>query len=297
VSNDPYGHSPCMDALGDTKQVQQETKRKGEFIEKLVRPAMGANVELKNEPASILPASITYMTTEGGKKGFWPLFEVAPAALAPMVQDIEKISARIDKCLFVDVFMAITQMAGVQPRNELELTKRDLERLQKLGPVIELVENALSDAVKRTLSILQRRRMLKPLPQSLKNVPLKIEFVSIMRLAQRAAESMAMKDTFATAGELSAAAKAAGVPDPIRTINLDKALAKYADHNNFPADCLYTQNEVLEHDKARAKAMAQAQAPNQAMAAVTAAKTLAETPLGGNTALSGLIGQRPGAPA
>ena len=58
TSNDPYGRSPCMDALGDSKQVQQETRRKAEFIEKGVRPPMGANPELKNEPSSIVPGKM-----------------------------------------------------------------------------------------------------------------------------------------------------------------------------------------------------------------------------------------------
>jgi hypothetical protein len=57
TSNDAYGRSPCMDALGDNKQVQLETLRKAEFIEKGVRPPMGADPELKNEPASIMPGT------------------------------------------------------------------------------------------------------------------------------------------------------------------------------------------------------------------------------------------------
>jgi Bacteriophage head to tail connecting protein len=294
VSNDPYGRSPCMDALGDNKQIQMETKRKGEFIEKLVRPPMGANTELRNEPSSIIPGMITYMSTEGGKKGFWPLFEVQPAALAPLIQDIDVVSKRIEKALFVDVFMAITQMEGVQPRNELELTKRDLERLQKLGPVIDLVEGELSQAIHRVIDICQRRRLFKPMPQSLRNTPLKVSFESLMRLAQRSAASVAMKDTLATMGELSSAAKAAGVPDPLRVMNLDKAARKYADLNNFPSDCLFTEDEVEKHDQAREEATKQAQAPQLAMAGVNAAKTLSQTQLpnapGGN-ALGALLGQ------
>ena len=298
VSNDPYGRSPCMDALGDNKQVQKETLRKAEFIEKLVRPPMGANPELKNEPASIMPGMTTYMSTDGGKKGFWPLFEVQPQALAPLVQDIEKVSQRIEKALFVDVFMAITQMEGVQPRNELELTKRDLERLQKLGPVIDLVEGELAGAIHRVIDIIQRRRLLKPMPKSLRNVPLKISFETLMRLAQRSAGSVAMKDTFATMGELSSAAKAAGVPDPIRTFNLDKAARKYADLNNFPADCLFTEDEVNKHDAARDQAKQQAQMPQMAMAGVTAAKTLSQTAVPGGNALGALLGGQggPGGP-
>ena len=279
-----------MDALGDNKQVQLETRRKAEFIEKGVRPPMGANPELKNEPASIMPGQITYFSTDGTKKGFFPLFEPNPQWLAGLTADIELVNKRVQTGLFVDVFMAITHMQGVQPRNELELTKRDLERLQQLGPVIELVEQQLALMIRRVLSILERRRLLKPMPQSLRGVPIKIEFVNIMRIAQRSAESVSMKDTFATLGELSAAAKAAGLPDPLRGMKLDDAARKYGDVNNFPSDLWWTPQEVLEQDKARAKAQQQQQTPQNMMAAVTAAKTLAETPTGGGTALSALTG-------
>ena len=291
VSNDGYGRSPCMTALGDNKQVQQETRRKAEFIEKMVRPPMGANPELKNEPSSIVPGNITYTNTDSGKKGFWPLFEVQPAALAPMIEDIKAVNERVEKALFVDVFMAITQMEGVQPRNELELTKRDLERLQKLGPVIELVEGELRIALERVRDIMTRRKMLKPKPQSLVNTPIKISFLSIMRVAQQSAVAVGMKDFFATMGGLSSAAKAAGVPDPLRKVNLDKATEHYADATNIPADLLYTDDEVKQHDQIRQEEMAKAQAPQQALAGVQAAKTLADTKIAPGNALGALTGQ------
>lgn len=290
VSNDPYGRSPCMDAIGDTKQIQQETRRKAEFIEKGVRPPMGANPELKNEPSSIIPGNITYTNTDNGKKGFWPLFEVHPAWLSPLVEDIKMVAERINKCLFVDLFMAISRMEGVQPRNQLELTKRDLERLQELGPVVDLAEKELNNGILRILNILERRRLLKPKPKSLQNVPLKINYLSIMKLAQKSAESIAMKDTLATAGGLSSAAKAAGVPDPIRVINLDKAMKHYAELNNFPQDCVFTDDEVKAHDMIRQKAQQAAEAPNAAMAGVTAAKTLADTQVAPGNALSAILG-------
>jgi hypothetical protein len=292
VSNDAYGRSPCMDAIGDNKQLQTEDTRKAEFIEKGVRPPMGADPALKNEPASVMPAMITYTNTDGGKKGFWPLFEVNPAWLSALTADITKVEARVDHALYVDLFMAISRMEGVQPRNELELTKRDLERLQELGPVITLAESELDVCITRVMEILERRRLLKPKPKSLLNVPLKITYVSILRLAQRSAESVAMKDCFTTAGELSAAAKAAGVPDPIRVLNLDKAMRKYCELNNLDPDLMFTDDEVAEHDKIRGQAQQQAQVPGQAMAGVTAAKTLADTQLpGGNSALGALLGQ------
>lgn len=306
VSNDPYGSGcPGMVALGDIKQLQMETREKAEVIKKISKPPMGANVELKNEPNSIWPGHINYMSTEGGQKGFWPLFQVDGHALPAIIQDNEQTSERIKEAFFVNVFMAITQMEGVQPRNELELTKRDLERLQKLGPVINLVEAELKVAIERILDIMMRRTvpgpngrpepMLKPRPASLRGVALKIEFVNIMRIAQRSAQAVGAKDYLATLGGLSSAAKAAGVPDPLRCVNLDKTARKFADVTDFWSDCVFTDQEVQEHDAARAKAMQAAQAPQQAMAAVTAAKTLSETGLpNGDSALSAMLGQGAG---
>src|SRR5262249_37583989 len=55
VANDAYGRSPGMDALGDIKQLQQETRRKAQAIDKMVNPPMIADVQLKNQPASTIP--------------------------------------------------------------------------------------------------------------------------------------------------------------------------------------------------------------------------------------------------
>ena len=289
--NDPYGHGPCEEALGDNKQIQLETRRKAEFIGKGVRPPMGADPALKNEPATTIEGQITYFSTEGGRKGFFPLFEPNPAWLPGITADIEKVSERVKECLFVKLFMAISQMEGVQPRNELELTKRDLERLQELGPVIDLVEGELNILIMRVYDIMMRRRMLPPPPPSLARVPLKITYTSILRLAQRASESVAMKDVFQTAGVMSSAAKAAGVPDPLRTINLDKALQHYADLNGFPATLFFTDGEVAQHDQIRMQEQQKAQIPEQAMAAVNAAHTMASTQMpGGGSALGALVG-------
>ena len=288
--NEPYAFGPCADALGDNKQVQLETTNKAKFIGKGVDPPMGADPALKTAEASIIQAQITYFDTSGGKKGFFPLFELNPQWLPALTADIAQVNARIEKCLYVTLFMAISRMEGVQPRNELELSKRDLERLQELGPVIHQNEQAIEEILQRIYSIMVRRHMIKPPPPSLAGVPLKISFTSIMRLAQRSAESVSMKDTFQVGGLLSSAAKAAGIPDPLRTVNLDKAYRHYADLNEFPASLFFSDGEVAQHDQIRQQEMQKAQAPNAAMAGVTAAKTLADTPMGGNTALSALAG-------
>jgi hypothetical protein len=301
VSNDPYGRSPAMDALGDVKQVQLETRRKAEYVDKGVRPPMGADPALKNEPSSILPGNITYTDATNGKKGFWPLFEVGPQWLPAIGGDIDKVNARVERCFFVDLFMAISRMEGVQPRNELELTKRDLERLQTLGPVISLFETEFAGpAVQRVMGILNRRRALMPIPKSLRGVPLKVDFVSIMRLAQRSAESVSLKDTLQTGGELSAAAKASGLPDPLRILNLDEAMREVVSLNNNNPVILFTEEQVAKQDAERAatlaKAHQQVQAPAALQAGVDAAKTLSDTKIDPGNALGAILSRGGGAP-
>lgn len=291
VSNDPYGRALGEDALGDIKQLQLESVRKAEFLEKLVRPPMGADPAMQNQPASIIPGHVTYTDTSNGKKGFWPLLEVQPQALAPWVQDIDKIQTRIKDTFFVNVFMAISQMQGVQPRNELELTKRDQERLQMLGPFITLFETeCASPAIARILAIMERRRMLKPMPQSLRGVPIKIDYKSILRLAQSSAQTVAIKDFLAVGGSMSQAAKAAALPDPLRIVNLDEAYRKYGDLSAIDPHIVYTEQEVKEHDAARAQVQSQQQAAGAIAPMVQAAKGLSETSLDGNTALGAILG-------
>lgn len=294
VSNEPYGRSPCMDALGDNRQVQRETERKAEFIEKGVRPPMGADPALKNEPSSIVPGQVTYFDTTNGNKGFFPLFEPQAQWLTGLTADIEMVNKRIEKALFVDLFMAITQMEGVQPRNELELAQRNMERLQVLGPFEHRFENeCVGPALKRILRIMERKGLLAPLPKSLKGVPIKVNLITMTKIAQNSSESVAIKDLMTTAGQLSLAAlqTQGEVPNPIRTLDLDKALREYADRNGAPQDLFLSEQQVKQQDQMRAKQKQAAAIPGAAQAAVQAAQTLSQTQLGGNTALSAAVGQ------
>lgn len=287
TSNDAYGRGPGMDALGDTRQLQLQTRREGELIEKLVRPAMGAHPSLKNEPASILPAHITYVDSAQGKPGFWPLYEMNPAALGPMTESMKRTSERIEKTFFVDVFMAITNMEGVQPRNDLEITKRDLERLQQLGPFIARFETECAEpALKRVLDIMTKHKLIKPMPPSLKGIPLKIEFNSMMKQAQSAAVNTAIAGVIAQAIQISEAAVQLGIHPPIDVINLDLALRTMAENVGFPNKSLHDDKAVDAARNARSQHQQAQQTAQLGPAAVQAAQQLSQT----NTQ-SGALGQ------
>jgi hypothetical protein len=292
TANDPYGRSPGMQALGDNKQLQYETRRKAEYLEKGVRPPMGAHPSLKNQPSSIHPGDITYAPIENGKEGFWPLFMPNPQWMEPLNEDLEGIRKRIQTAFFVPTFLAITQMEGIQPRNELEITKRDLERLQVLGPFINLFETeCASPAIMRILAIMERRRLLLPRPPSLRGVPLKLEYRSIMKIAQEAAETASMERLFQVAGAMSLGAKDAGRPDPGRIVKWDDMLRQYGRLVNVHESLFFSQNEVMRADQTRAQQAQQAQALQLTQPAVEAAQGLSNTQIGGGkSALEAILG-------
>lgn len=298
TSNDAYGRGPGMDALGDIMQLQRETARKGEAIEKMVRPPMVAPVSMKNEPASILPGHITYSDT-AGNTGFRPAFEVKPD-LAALKEDLKEIQTRIDRDFLVDVFQVINQMEGVQPRNNMEIAQRKGEALQRLGPVIGLWKTEFAGPLLfRAISIAHRRGQLPPLPPSLKGLfaegftskVMKVDYIDMVTLAQISAETAGMEQTFAVAGKLAEAAQVAGEPSPLLTINLGKSLRRYAEKTNFPEDCLYTDQEVQQMAAAKAKAQQAQQMAAAAPQLVQAAQGLSGIPVGGGqSALSAMTG-------
>lgn len=298
TANDPYGRGPGMDAFGDTAQLQVQDSRKAEFIEKIVRPPMVGDVTLKHQPSSILPGDITYVNAADGKKMFYPAYEVNPNGLPAITGDIEKIEARINRAFFVDVFLMISQMEGIQPKNELELAMRQGEKIQLLGPVIELFESeSANKAITRVASIMQRRGLLAPPPPSLRGVPISIEYISLMKLAQRAAQTAGMEQMMKFGASMSEAAMAAGLPNPLRIVNGDETYRQYADAVGNPSKLMYTRREVEAHDAQRAEVAAAQQAMAALPPAVEAAKNLGQIDVGGGqNAVEAMLGTQGGQP-
>ena len=77
--------------------------------------------------------------------------------------------------------------------------------MQVIGPVIEnLLSESLQPKLKRIFGILRRNNMIPPPPQSMKNVPLDIQFVSILALAQKSAYTGGVEALMKLVGEIGA---------------------------------------------------------------------------------------------
>lgn len=291
-SNDAYGRSPGMDVLPDVMQLQVMTRRLAEAIEKQVRPPLKADMSMKNQPASGLPGHITYVSKLGADNGIAPIYTVAPDIKA-MSANIAQIEQRIKIGLFNDLFLMLEQAAG-NKMTAYEVSQKIQEKLQVLGPVIESMLGVLKMKLKRIFGILQRRGFIDPPPQSLRGVPLDINFISMLALAQKAAATGGLERLAALIGNLAPVFPQAkdllNVDSYIRTMN--DLLGNQQKIINSPSQV--EQIRQMQQKAAQAtQAMAAAQHGAQtASVAADAGQTLADTQIGGGqTALAAIFGK------
>lgn len=263
TSNDPYGRSVGMDVLPDIMQLQVETARKAEAIEKMVRPPMLASIDMKNEPSSILPGKITYVNALSPDKGMRPAFTVNPE-IREMREDIAAIQQRVREGWFNDLFAMLEQVN--KQMTAYEVAARNTEKLQVLGPVVERLQNeALAPAIKRIFRIMERKGVLPQLPPSLQGVPLGIEYVGVLALAQKAAKTASLERFAQTMNSLQQLH-----PEVADTWDTDTWVAEYSSDLFLPKSIMRAPEDIAKIRAARAK-------QQQAQAAMAAAQSASQT--------------------
>lgn len=262
AGDDHYGLSPGQIALGDVKGLQLETKRKWEAIDKKVRPPMTGPTSMRNNPASLLPGSVTYVDDPTGK-GYRQAMDVN-IDLSHLTADIRELSSDIREIFYADLFLMLSNMEGIQPRNNMEIAERKEEKLLALGPVLENIYNGqLEPVIDRTFAIMSRRGMLPPPPPDLQNQELKVEYISILAQAQKAVATGSIERGFAFAGQLAAVK-----PDVLDKLDADEAIDVYFDYLGVPPSIVIPDEQVAKVRDARAKK--QQAADNAAMMATVA---------------------------
>lgn len=285
VGGDTYGISPGMEALPALRELQMQTKRRNEAIDMMVKPekVVPSGLRLTGQPNNVVSSS-------GVSKDQVVIpYQVPYQAVAAIGAEIDKTYAQIDALSFADLFNAITNMRGIQPRNVEEIASRNEEKLTQLGPVIERVSNEkLEVAIDRVFDIMMRGGLLPPVPEALSEARIEVEFVSILAQMQR---MVGVGQIERAAGFLG---NTAGVfPDILDIVKPDEMGREYLDRIGTPAKMMRGTSEV---EKIRADRAAQQQQAQMAEMAgpmkdsVEAAKLLSETNVGGAPALDNMLG-------
>lgn len=287
VSNDAYGRGPGMDALPDVKQLQLESRRKAQAIDKMVNPPMLADIQLKNAPASLLPGGVTYIAgmMSNPKPGFAPVYEVKPQ-IGEMNEDLQEVRARIKETFYVPLFQTISQFETRSNVSATEIDARRAESLVMLGPVLERLQTELlSPVIERTFAIAARAGIIPEPPQDLQGGQhIKIEYSSMLEQAQSAAASAGIERIFAVMGNL------AGIdPAVVDNVDIDYGLDKMSSLLNNDPRLIRSPDQLKQIRQMRAEKEQQAQQAQQAEQLAAGAKTLSETELGGGKNALGLM--------
>jgi hypothetical protein len=280
-----------MDALPDIKQLQLETKRKAQAIDKLVNPPLIADIQLKNQPASLLPGGVTYVQgmSASGKPGMAPIYTVNPP-VNEIASDLALIQARIQRTFYNDLFKTASQYETRSNVTAVEWDMRKAESMVMLGPVFERLDyETLKPAMERVFNIARRAGLIPPAPAQVQGRNINVEFVSMIQLAQAAAATAGIDRIFALAGQL-------GGIDPSATdnVDIDFGIEKYNYLLNNDPRLIRSPEQLQAIRQQRQQQQAQAQRAAEAEQLARSAKVASETPIGqGQTALGAMIGTRP----
>jgi hypothetical protein len=289
VSNDAYGRSPGMDGLPDQKQVQLETRRKAQAIDKMVNPPLVADMQLKNQPANLTPGGITYVTgfTAGGKPGLASVYE-SKFPVEAITADLEMVKQRLSQIFYNDILRVASQYETRSNVTAVEWDLRKSESLVMLGPALERIDNeVLKPIIERVWGMAHRAGILPPAPAEIQGKMMNIEFVSMLAQAQAATQAASIERVLGFAGNLVGV-----VPHIMDNIDTDYSLEKFNSLLNNDPKMIRTKTETA---KIRADQAQQAQAAQQADIAQklsVGAKNLAGADMGnGQNALQAMTGQ------
>ncbi len=183
-TSDVYGKGPGWKCLGDVKMLQKMQKTKLVALDKSTNPPVMVSANVQGE-VNLLPGGITRYngTSDGSVK---PAYQVQPD-LQSLEASIQSVRSTIRSQFFADIFLSLTAQsyAGM---TATEVAERHQEKMLVLGPVLERLKNELLDPlIDRAFNLLARQGLLPPAPPSIQGLPMKVEYVSMIAQAQKAA--------------------------------------------------------------------------------------------------------------
>lgn len=283
TANDSYGTSPAMDALPDVIQLQFETRKKAQGIDKQINPPVIADVQLQHKPTALMANGVSYVAGINNV-GVKPVYNVAPP-LQDLTMDIRDVQARIKQTFHNDLFLMISQLDTV--RSAAEIGARREEKLVLLGSVLERFENeALDPSINRIFSIMNRAGLIPPAPESIQDADIEIQYVSILSTAQRAVQAAPMEQWLAMVGNIGSL-----VPEVLDIPNWEEAVRNYGQDIGVQARNMRSREETAARRAQREEQLAAQEAAATGDVLVDSAKQLSETQVGGGAnALQHLLG-------
>lgn len=299
VGDDVYSNCPCIDTLGDIKQLQYLEGQKLKLIDMIADPALSMPDVMRTlGGGSLIPGRKTYLPqTQAGVK-VEPIYVPEREALRSVMEEIAVVTNRIEEAHFYRLFMMMEALGDQTGRTATEIAERKDEKAGVLGPTLESVtDEGLDPIIISTYMKADRAGRIPPPPDVLDKVPLKIEYTSILAQAMKAAGTMGIERLIMFVAN---AVKASGNPALFDKIDFDQSVDEYADRVGSPATLVRDDDAVADIRAARAGKERQAQmlqAAKPVADAANAIKTLGEAVPQDGSVGQGLAEQLSGAAA
>jgi hypothetical protein len=295
TGTDTYGTGPGFDALGDAKALQLLEKRKAMVVDRITNPPMVAPTALRAGRPSLMPGDVVFVDKIAGSQGFEPAMTIHPSAIGAIDAVIRAHEDRINTSFYADLWLALTMDERKQRATAREVAERHEEKLLALGPTLERLHDELLDKLlERVFAVCMRRGLFPKPPRELQGQDVRIEYISVMAVAQRLLGVSAVERLVSFVGNLAAAK-----PESLDKLNVDKIVDDYADMLGTAPGLLLTDDEVASLRNARAQAAAeqrqQEMAAQQGPDMAKSAELLSRTDVGGTSALQRLMSTQAGA--
>lgn len=280
VGQDIYSWGPGFEALPDARKLQLQELRFQQAQDYGVTPSLQVPIGDMSRGANLVPRGITY-TTSSDMSRAGPLWTVDAQMVNYIGQDImNRTEPAVDEGFFAHLFLAITNMSGIQPRNVEEIARRHEEQLSQLGPVVDRVQvEKLQVIILQAFDILSKAGRIPAVPRVMQGSEISLEFTSILAQAQKMIGLGAMERAMGFIGNL------AGInPQITDKADFDEAVDEYTNRLGVPARIIRSDEAVAQTRQQRAAAQQQEKAAAMAPAlqqGAEAARLLSETDPGG----------------
>ena len=248
-------HSPGISSLGDVRQLQIMDKRAAQAIEKQVNPPMVALKDMQRRRLSILPGDTNYSDNPDSAKAIRAAHEIV-FNLEHLRIAQREVRQRIYQAFYVNV---ILMMEAVERREitATEIEERKREKLLALGRVLQRLDRELlNPLVDMTFDIMLRQGRIPPPPPELEGAKLKVEYQSIMALAQKMLGVGGMERFAADVAQVAQVR-----PDALDKFDADQYVDELADRLGVPPRIVVADEDVVAIREARERQAAQQAVP------------------------------------
>jgi len=281
---------PTQLSLADIMTFQEMQRARVNAVDKIVRPPMVAPASMRRHQSSILAGGITYVEDSALGATFKPAFEV-DARVAELIGSQADYKEIIEEAYFINLFMSLLGQDLKSHVSATEISSRSAEKLQLLGPALSQWDFDIgSKIIGNNRHILREQGRLEKLPESMLKenggTPIKIEYVSSLALAQKAANLTTMERFLGVAGSV---AETTGDPSVVKIIKSERYLREYGDSIGLNPNLLLTEDEFKKAQEQEQLKQATMQQQQTAINQSEVAKNLGQAKVGEGSALDTLM--------